>query len=70
MSVKAKREEKGLGMYALSQLCGVSQASIWRIENKKQRPMLDTALAIASALNCSLEDLLSPDPEEAERPGA
>ena len=70
MGVKAKRDGIGMSALELSRLSGISQPTIWRIENHQQEPLLSTAFALAKALGCKVEELLEPDPAEQERPGA
>lgn len=70
MSIKHMREKKGMGVYDLARKSNISPASIWRMENKGQVPKSSTAVTLAKALECTLEELLEPDPEEEQKRGA
>lgn len=51
----ALRKEKGWTQKELSEVCGLTQSVIARLERKKVTPQLDTLLKVASALGCKLE---------------
>lgn len=58
MNLKALREAAGLSQYRLSQLSGVPQATIWRIEQGRQQPGARILVALSTALGCSTDALL------------
>ena len=52
------REEKGLTQKELGRLVGVAEATISNYENGKRDPKLDKLVALADALNVSLDELV------------
>lgn len=53
-----RRVEKGLTTRELSERSGISRAAINKIENEKASPTIVTLEALATALDCSVFDLL------------
>lgn len=53
-----RRVEKGLTTRELSERSGISRAAINKIENEKVSPTIVTLEALATALDCSVFDLL------------
>lgn len=53
------RQEKGMSQERLSWTSSVSRHTISEIELKKRIPSLKTALLLARALNCSVEDIFT-----------
>ena len=58
LRVKEKRLEKGWTQEELSARSFVSQATISSLETGHRSPVLLTLCAIATALDCSLSDLI------------
>lgn len=53
------RTSKGIGQSELARMTGVRQSAISDIEaGKTKNPRIDTLLAIAAALDCSVDDLV------------
>ena len=52
--LKERRIELGLSCDDLAKLCGVSRATIWRVEENKFLPHLELFLKITHHLNCYL----------------
>ena len=61
--VKKRREEKGFSRAALARMAGLHQTYVGLLEREERSPNLDTAKAIASALDLSLVEMIA----EAER---
>ena len=60
--VKEIREEKGMTQEELEKESGISRQTISAIENGKVKfSNSNTLLALAKALNCSLDDIFFPD---------
>lgn len=57
--IKKIREEKGLSIRELADICDVSHTAIHYIENGKRQPTLYMICAIAEALQVRPEDLYS-----------
>lgn len=70
MGLATLRKEAGLSLHQLAKKSGVNYQKIYQIEKgtiKVEHIMLRTAKRLADALNCTPEDLLTPDeitPEE------
>ena len=62
--VLAKRRELGLSQEALAQAGGVTRQAIGAIETGRTQPGVTLALALARALNASVEDLFGGEIEE------
>ena len=59
MRLAAIRVQKGLSQQELSRISGVSQSVISDIEKgKTPAPRIDTVLALAQGLGCTLDDLV------------
>lgn len=56
-NIKSKRIEKGITQEALAAKVGLTQSNISRIESEGVFPNVKTAAAIASALECSMDEL-------------
>ena len=61
MEIKAVRKEKGITQQRLSEVSGIDQSSISRMENGKQGISLDNLYLIANALEVSIESLFRGD---------
>ena len=59
-NVRRIREEKGLSLGQLAEQCGVSKATLFKIERATTNPTLDTILALAEALALPIESLIEP----------
>ena len=59
MAIKEKRIAAGMSQEQLAEASGVTRASISRYENGERRPNVWTAIKIARALRCTVEDLLT-----------
>jgi transcriptional regulator with XRE-family HTH domain len=57
--VKEHRERKGFSRAALARKAGLHQTYIGLLEREKRSPNLDTAKAIAKALDLPLTDLIA-----------
>lgn len=65
--LRQAREKKGLTQAQLSLLSGVPQQTISAIESvSRKNPGIDTLLQIASALGCTVDDLLDKNKKEGE----
>ena len=56
--VKEFREKAGLSQNKLAHLSGISQPTLWSIENGKTNPKVGTLAALAKTLNCDISDLV------------
>lgn len=66
MGVAKLRKEAGLTYKQLAELAGVNYQKIWQIEHgiiNPERLWLKTALKLANAFKCEVEELLEPDDE-------
>lgn len=64
MGLATLRKEAGLSLHQLAKKSGVNYQKIYQIEKgtiKVEHIMLRTAKRLADALNCTPEDLLTPD---------
>jgi len=57
--VKRHRAERGLSRAALGKMAGLHQTYIGLLEREKRSPNLDTAQAIAKALDLSLTEMIA-----------
>jgi putative molybdopterin biosynthesis protein len=64
--VKAQRERLGMTQSTLAQLSGISRQSLSAIEAGRAEPSVGTAVRIAKALSCAVEDLFG-DPRVSEQ---
>lgn len=55
--IKKIRTEKGISTYQLSELTGISQSSISKLENGRRKADIEILMKIASALNISIDRL-------------
>ena len=58
-TIKEIREEKGLSLRQLSNMCDISHATISYIERGLRKPTVDVLLQIALALNVEITDLFT-----------
>ncbi len=63
--VKKKREAKGLSQNQLAKKAGISQASLNALESKTNNPSVETVFLLASALDCTVAELLGEKPADA-----
>ena len=56
--VKKHREKQGMSRAALAEKAGLHQTYIGLLEREKRSPNLDTAKAIAKALNLTLAEII------------
>lgn len=57
-NIKKIREQKGLTLYRLEKITGISRAYLYRLENNKTtNPTLNTLYKISVALNVNIKDL-------------
>lgn len=61
MEIKAVRKQKGITQQGLSEISGIDQSSISRMENGKQGISLNNLYLIADALEVSIESLFRGD---------
>jgi transcriptional regulator with XRE-family HTH domain len=59
--VRALRTDRGWSLKGMSDLCGVSRSMLSQIERGEANPTVAVALAIATAFNISLDELVAPD---------
>ena len=59
MTLREKRIESGMSVKTLSEKVGVSEAFIRYVEYGQKNPSIKTALKIATALDCTLDDLFT-----------
>ena len=59
--LKRRREQLQLSQQALATRVGISRQALSAIESGRQNPSVTTALALASALQCQVEDLFALD---------
>lgn len=53
--LKQERLRRGFGLSEFARMIGISEFSITAIENRGAIPRLDTAVALAQVLDCSLD---------------
>ena len=63
MNLKEIRNEKGMTQEELAQSCGISRQRVTNYEIGIREPDLDTLKRLASALDCTVDELLA-DPVE------
>ena len=64
MSLRDQRLKKGYTYHELAKKSGVNYQKIWQIEHdvvKSENIALKTAIKLAEALDCSVNDLISQD---------
>ena len=59
--LKQRRMERYLTQTELAELSGIGQSHLSRIELGKVTPTLELAFKLARALNCSIEEIFSPE---------
>jgi transcriptional regulator with XRE-family HTH domain len=57
-NVRIKREQRGMTGVELAKACNVTPAMISHIETGRKQPSVDTLVAIAAALLCTVDDLV------------
>jgi transcriptional regulator with XRE-family HTH domain len=57
--VRALRAQRGWSLKRLSELCGVSQSMLSQVERSEANPTVAVALAIATALGVTLDELVN-----------
>lgn len=65
LKLKEIRKQKGISQAELARRVGCSQVSICNFESGRMNPSLETLVKLSKALDCSLEDLVSAEPEPA-----
>lgn len=55
-TMKKWREKSGLSQYELSELSGVTQKTIWALENNKNNGSVTTVELLADALGLSIDE--------------
>lgn len=56
--LKEKREQKALTQAQLGRLVGLSYRTIYQYETGRREPNLKTLRALASALNCTIDEIV------------
>lgn len=70
-TLKTRREAAGLSQQGLAQIAGLSLNTVSRLESGRQYPAARTVRDLASALECTTEDLTGePDLLHRQRPPA
>ena len=67
--VRHYRKIRGLSQQELGEKAGISRQSILAIEKKRFMPAIKTAILLAEALHCSLDELFWIKPAVKERGG-
>lgn len=65
MGIASKRRQLGLSQSDLAKMLGVDQTAVHNWEKGKAMPAAKRLPAIAKILNCTVDDLLTPDDEPA-----
>lgn len=63
--VKKKREVIGLSQNQCAKKAGISQATLSALESETKKPNVETIYFLASALDCTVSELLGEKPAEA-----
>lgn len=58
------RKNKNMSQTALSDICGISENVLSRIEHQKMTPYLKNALKISAALNTTINDIFIKNEKE------
>jgi transcriptional regulator with XRE-family HTH domain len=66
--VKTVRESKGISVYKLAQLSGISSTYLYEIELGKKQPTVEIISRICNALDISLETFFAENKEEIKIP--
>lgn len=69
-SLQAAREAAGTTQAELARACGLSRATVSRLESGERLGNADTLLKIARALGTTVEDLHAPPPKKRRRRAA
>lgn len=69
MNLANIRKEKGMTQEALAQSCGISRQRITNYEIGIREPNLEILKRLASALDCSVDDLLADENDLLSCPG-
>lgn len=64
-SLSCIRRKAGLSQRALAQLIGVTEMSVSNYESGRNGPTTRVLVAIAEALNVTIDDLMKPPPDRA-----
>lgn len=67
MNLLEKRKEKGMSQEQLASIVGVSRPFISQLENGEHSPSIKTAVALAKALDCTVDELLAEDDDDEGR---
>lgn len=62
--IKEIRKKRGLTQKQLGDLCGMADSAIRRYENGRANPKLETIKKIATALNVSIDVLMTGEPSQ------
>ncbi len=65
--LKKARMDKGMDLIELSRQSGINVSTITGFENRRMMPRLDTIIALAMVLNCSLDYLVGLEDENGKR---
>ena len=63
--VKQKREDIKLSQNQLAKKAGMSQAALSALESQTKNPSIETVFLLASALDCTVSELLGEKPVDA-----
>ena len=69
MNLKSIRIRKELTQSELASKCGVTQQAVSQYESGYREPDLETLKKLASALGCTVDELLQDPPESADDQG-
>lgn len=64
MNIRGRRKNKGMSTCQLAEKSGVSRVALTRYELGQRVPNVTIASRIASALGCTVDDLLHEPPDE------
>lgn len=64
--VRRRRKACGLTQHQLAAKAGCSQATVFDVESGRSQPSLKLALAIAEALDTTVDDLFGDDTEDSQ----
>lgn len=67
MNLLKKRKEKGYSQEKLASIIGVSRPFISQMETGECSPSIQTAQALAKALDCTIDELLAESEEETKK---
>lgn len=66
MSIKSERERNGMTQLSVAQKMNVEQAAVCQWEKGKTKPRVDTLIKLADLFNCTVDELLKPQKNNAE----